>query len=92
MSIEIDVVDSMPAVRRQGSGRVSEDSLRLREAVASMKVNVIRNVEYKTDYNALQQRIRQAAKAAGLAVRVVISRDEQTGFGDVFFEGYEKSV
>jgi hypothetical protein len=92
VSIEIETVEAMPPVRRKGSGRVSEDSIRLREAVLTKKVNVIRNVDYKKDYNALQQRIRQAAKAVGLGVRVIISREEDAGVGDVFFEGYDKFV
>jgi hypothetical protein len=86
--MQIEVVDAMPSVNRNNV-RISPETQRLREALLTGKVNVIRNIDHDKEYGALQQRIRQAGKAVGLKVRIVTSRNEDTGVSDIYFEGYE---
>jgi hypothetical protein len=86
MAMTIEKADAMPKVRR--GGRTSEDREQLKAVIANGETNVIRGVEIDKEYNAVQQRIRQAAKAINLSVHVTLVKNDDGKTGDIFFEGY----
>ena len=59
--LDIETTDTLPPVRR-GSSRPSEERKQIQDALQKKEVNIVKNVEAGNKYNALQQRIRQAAR------------------------------
>ena len=86
--LDIETADTMPAVRRSAA-RPSEERKQIQSALQTGTVQVIKNVEAGNKYNALQQRIRQAAQSMGLKVKIVNNRhDNDATIGDLYFHGY----
>jgi hypothetical protein len=85
--LNIETTDSLPPVRR-GGGRPSAERKQIQDALATLSTQVVRNVEAGNKYNALQQRIRQAAQQMGLKVKVVYRKSEDDqNIGDLYFVG-----
>lgn len=85
--LNIETAESIPSVRR-GGARPSEERVQIQNALASHSAQVIKDVEFGNKYNALQQRIRQAAHSMGLKVNIVFNRHEDNrDLGDVYFVG-----
>jgi hypothetical protein len=90
--LNIEVTDSLPTVRR-GGGRPSEERKQIQDALKSGEVQVVKNIEAGNKYNALQQRIRQAALQMGLKVKIVYRKhDDNLSIGDLYFHGYTEDV
>lgn len=91
-NIKISKVDSLPPVRR-GGGRRSPERDMLVEKIQTKEPMKISDVEAGNPYNALQQKIRSAAKAANLKVNVMFdpTNDDKT-VGDVYFQGYDPAA
>lgn len=87
--LDIETTDNLPPVRR-GSARPSEERKQIQDALKSGEVNIVKNVEAGNKYNALQQRIRQAALSIGMKVKIVYRKHEDnTDLGDLYFHGYD---
>jgi hypothetical protein len=85
--LDIQTTASLPAVRR-GGGRPSEERKQIQDALSTLDTQVIRDVEAGNKYNALQQRIRQAAQNMGLKVKIVFRKHEDNlEIGDLYFVG-----
>jgi hypothetical protein len=85
--LNIETTDALPAVRR-GGGRPSAERKQIQDALATLETQVVRDVESGNKYNALQQRIRQAAQSMGLKVKIVYRKHEDNlEVGDLFFVG-----
>lgn len=85
--LDIETTDALPPVRR-GGGRPSEERVQIQNALNTFETQVIRNVEAGNKYNALQQRIRQAAESMGLKVKIVFRKHEDNlEIGDLYFVG-----
>ncbi len=85
--LDIQTTESLPPVRR-GGGRPSEERKQIQEALSTLDTQVIRDVESGNKYNALQQRIRQAAQHMGLKVKIVFRKHEDNlEVGDLYFVG-----
>jgi hypothetical protein len=89
--LNIESAESIPSVRR-GGARPSEERIQIQNALASGSAQMIKDIEFGNKYNALQQRIRQAAHSMGLGVSIVFSRHEDDHqIGDVYFVGVPAS-
>jgi len=89
MALVLEQTDTLPAVSR-GSGRSSEETTQLKEAVSSKTPIRIAGID-KKDFNALQQKIRYAAREVGL--KVAIRRSNITDdMVDVTFQGKDKVI
>lgn len=85
--LDIQTTESLPPVRR-GGGRPSEERKQIQDALSTLDTQVIRDVESGNKYNALQQRIRQAAQQMGLRVKIVFRKHEDNlEIGDLYFVG-----
>jgi len=87
MALVLEKTDSLPAVSR-GSGRSSEETNQLKEAVTSKTPIRIPGVD-KDEFNALQQKIRYAAREVGMKVAIRRHNETETTV-DVHFEGKDK--
>ena len=87
MALVLEQVDTLPSVSR-GSGRSSEETNQLKDAVSSQTPIKIAGVD-KEGFNALQQKIRYAAREVGLKVSIRRS-DETDTTVDVTFLGMPK--
>lgn len=86
--LNIETTDSLPPVRR-GGGRPSEERKQIQDALQSGAIQVVKDIEAGNKYNALQQRIRQAAQSMGLKVKIVYRKHEDNNdIGDLYFHGY----
>lgn len=86
--LNIETTDQLPAVRR-GGGRPSEERKQIQDALVSGEIQVVKGVEAGNKYNALQQRIRQAAQSMGLKVKIVYRKHEDNlEIGDLYFHGF----
>ena len=90
MALVLEQTDTLPGVTR-GSGRNSEETTQLKEAVKGLTPIVVRGIE-KSEFNAFQQKIRYAAREVGLKVAIRRSNDtnpdvENEGTVDVTFLG-----
>lgn len=88
--LDIKETEGLPPVRRSG-GRVSEEREQIKEALQSGKPVVIENVTPGKPYNALQQRIRQAAAALGIKVYIRQERIDANA-SNLHFEGYNDAL
>jgi 3-dehydroquinate dehydratase len=89
--LNIESAESVPSVRR-GGARPSEERIQIQNALASGSAQMIKDIEFGSKYNALQQRIRQAAHSMNLKVNIVFSRHEDNHeIGDVYFVGVSNS-
>lgn len=80
--MEILTVDSLPPVVRGAQGKYAEERSQLLEFLTDGKAHIIPGVEDKAAHNRLQQRIRNLAKAHGIAVTVRYNPvDQITSFG-----------
>lgn len=87
--LNIETTDSLPPVRR-GGGRPSEERVQIQNALKTLETQVVRDVEVGNKYNALQQRIRQAAQSMGLKVKIVFRKHEDDmTLGDLYFVGVQ---
>jgi hypothetical protein len=87
--LNIETTDQLPPVRR-GGGRPSEERKQIQDALISGDIQVVKDVEAGNKYNALQQRIRQAAQSMGLKVKIVYRKHEDNlEVGDLFFHGFK---
>ena len=87
--LDIQTTASLPPVRR-GGGRPSEERKQIQDALSTLDTQVIRDVESGNKYNALQQRIRQAAQQMGLKVKIVFRKHEDDlEIGDLYFVGID---
>lgn len=85
--LNIETTDALPPVRR-GGGRPSAERKQIQDALSTLETQVVRDVEAGNKYNALQQRIRQAAQAMGLKVKIVYRKHEDNlEVGDLYFMG-----
>lgn len=86
--LNIETTDSLPPVRR-GGGRPSEERKQIQDALQTGAIQVVKGIEAGNKYNALQQRIRQAALSMGLKVKIVYHKYEYNPeVGDLYFHGY----
>jgi hypothetical protein len=95
MALVLEQTDTLPAVSR-GSGRSSEETTQLKDAVSSKTPIRIAGID-KSDFNALQQKIRYAAGQVGLKVSIRRHNDsnpesDDKGTVDVHFQGMDKVV
>jgi hypothetical protein len=87
--LNIETTDQLPPVRR-GGGRPSEERKQIQDALVSGEIQVVKDVEAGNKYNALQQRIRQAAQSMGLKVKIVYRKHEENlEVGDLYFHGFK---
>jgi hypothetical protein len=87
--LNIETTDTLPPVRR-GGGRPSAERKQIQDALATLETQVVREVESGNKYNALQQRIRQAAQQMGLKVKIVYRKHEDNlEVGDLYFVGID---
>jgi hypothetical protein len=87
--LNIETTDQLPPVRR-GGGRPSEERKQIQDALNSGEIQVVKDVEAGNKYNALQQRIRQAAQSMGLKVKIVYRKHEDNlDVGDLYFHGFK---
>jgi hypothetical protein len=87
--LNIETTDQLPPVRR-GGGRPSEERKQIQDALVSGEIQVVKDVEAGNKYNALQQRIRQAAQSMGLKVKIVYRKHEDNlEVGDLYFHGFK---
>lgn len=87
--LDIETTDTLPPVRR-GSSRPSEERKQIQDALQKKEVNIVKNVEAGNKYNALQQRIRQAAQSMGMKVKIVYRKHEDNPeIGDLYFHGID---
>jgi hypothetical protein len=87
--LNIETTDQLPPVRR-GGGRPSEERKQIQDALISGDIQVVKDVEAGNKYNALQQRIRQAAQSMGLKVKIVYRKHEDNlQVGDLYFHGFK---
>ena len=85
--LNIETTDSLPPVRR-GGHRPSAERKQIQDALATLETQVIKDIEAGNKYNALQQRIRQAAQSMGLKVKIVYRKHEDNlEIGDLYFIG-----
>lgn len=85
--LNIETTDSLPPVRR-GGGRPSAERKQIQDALNTFDTQIIKDVEAGNKYNALQQRIRQAAQSMGLKVKIVFRKHEDNlNLGDLYFVG-----
>jgi len=86
--LNIETTDSLPPIRR-GGGRPSEERKQIQDALQTGNIQVVKNVEAGNKYNALQQRIRQAALSMGLKVKIVYHKyEDNPEAGDLYFHGF----
>jgi len=84
--LEIKKTDGLPPVRRSG-GRTSQEREQIKAALQTFEPVVIEDVAVGKPYNALQQRIRQAASSIGIKVYIrQMKKDDNVS--DLYFEGY----
>lgn len=93
MALVLEQTEALPSVSR-GSGRSSEETNQLKEAVSGKTPIVIRGVD-KSGFNALQQKIRYAAREVGMKVSIRRHNDSNPGSDtegtvDVHFLGADK--
>jgi hypothetical protein len=89
MALVLEQTDTLPSVSR-GTGRSSEETNQLKDAVSSKTPIRIAGVN-KDGFNALQQKIRYAAREVGL--KVSIRRHNETDDAvDVHFQGMDKVI
>jgi len=87
--LNIETTESLPMVRR-GGGRPSQERKQIQDSLSTLDIQVIREVEAGNKYNALQQRIRQAAQQMGLKVKIVFRKHEDNlEIGDLYFVGID---
>lgn len=87
--LNIETTDQLPPVRR-GGGRPSQERKQIQDALVSGEIQVVKDVEAGNKYNALQQRIRQAAQSMGLKVKIVYRKHEDNlEVGDLYFHGFK---
>lgn len=87
--LNIETTENLPPVRR-GGGRPSQERKQIQDALSTLDIQVIREVEAGNKYNALQQRIRQAAQHMGLKVKIVFRKHEDNlEIGDLYFVGID---
>jgi hypothetical protein len=85
--LNIETTEALPPVRR-GGGRPSAERKQIQDAISTLETQVIRDVEFGNKYNALQQRIRQAAASMNLKVKIVYRKHEDNeAVGDLYFVG-----
>lgn len=85
--LNIETTETLPPVRR-GGGRPSAERKQIQDALATLETQVVRDVQSGNKYNALQQRIRQAAQSMGLKVKIVFRKHEDNlEVGDLYFVG-----
>ena len=84
--LEIKKTDELPPVRRSG-GRTSAEREQIKAALQTFEPVVIENVAVGKPYNALQQRIRQAAASIGVKVYIRQTKKDDN-LSDLYFEGY----
>ena len=85
--LNIETTEALPPVRR-GGGRPSAERKQIQDALSTFETQVVRDVEAGNKYNALQQRIRQAAASMGLKVKIVYRKHEDNeSVGDLYFVG-----
>ena len=90
--LNIETTDQLPPVRR-GGGRPSQERKQIQDALVSGEIQVVKDVEAGNKYNALQQRIRQAAQSMGLKVKIVYRKHEDNlEVGDLYFHGFKVEV
>lgn len=85
MTLELHTLDTLPPLVRGGSREMSEEALQLQEVLLTGQPVYIAGIEDDRAYNALQQRVRGAARRAG--VKVTIRRSE----GTLAFQGIIES-
>ena len=87
--LNIETTYQLPPVRR-GGGRPSQERKQIQDALVSGEIHVVKDVEAGNKYNALQQRIRQAAQSMGLKVKIVYRKHEDNlEVGDLYFHGFK---
>lgn len=88
--LNIETTETLPPVRR-GGGRPSAERKQIQDAINTFETQVIRDVEAGNKYNALQQRIRQAAAGMNLKVKIVYRKHEDNEtVGDLYFVGIKE--
>ena len=88
--LNIEPTETLPPVRR-GGGRPSAERKQIQDALSTLETQVVRDVASGDKYNALQQRIRQAAQSMGLKVKIVFRKHEDNlDIGDLYFVGLQE--
>jgi hypothetical protein len=81
--MELTKVDNLPPLVRGGGKRQTEGMKQIIEALKTGDPYLLPGIETDNAYNALQQRIRSAAKSVGIKVTIRRKVDEQ----EVYFQG-----
>ena len=89
--LDLETVDVLPKSRR-GGGRRSEEREQIQAALREGKVQKISGIDAEKKFNALQQKIRQAATAIDMKVHISFQRNEDGVTGDLYFEGYDPTT
>ncbi len=89
--LQIKIADELPKLRR-GGGRTSKDRKLIQQLLQDGNVHVIEDIEVDKPYNALQQRVRQAAAQIGVRVTIrQVKHEDNPEKCDLFFTGLDVS-